>query len=334
MELLELIGQSAFCVKDGKITAANRAALQRQISPERELKPMLCEYAEEYDAFEDGILYLRLQVDGTQYDATVTRTDEGDLFLLDDPYTDEALKSMTLCSMHLRSQLSGVMSSLEGQTDSALIRGIYKLQRTVCNMSDIAYYRSGKVQTDTLEIGSVIYEIVEKASVLLGKSGRTLRFTGLREQVFTQGNYELIERAVYNLISNAAKFTDSEITVTAAKKGSSVLLTVEDSGDGISEDLYSTLFNRYQRQPGIEDGRFGIGLGLSLVRAAAAVHGGTVLVTRGKSGGTKVTMSIAIRPSSKDTVRTPAVKLSDYAGGNDHALVELSDVLPVEVYSL
>ena len=159
---------------------------------------------------------------------------------------------------------------------------------------------------------------------------------GLREQVFTQGNYELLERAVYNLLSNAVKFSDKtgEITVTLNQTGKSVFLTIEDNGESIAQDLYATLFSRYQRQPGIEDGRFGIGLGLALVRSAASVHGGTVLVTGNKSGGTRVTFSIAARPSSEDTVRTPALKLSDYAGGSDHALVELSDVLPHELYTM
>ena len=336
MEILDMIGQPGFVVKNNKILAANRAAQQRQITPEQELLPMLREYAEDYAAFEDGILYLPVLADGTVFDATVKRTEEGDVFLLDDPYTDEQLRSMALCAQHLRAQLSGVMSSAEEQVGPGLLRSVYKLQRTVCNMSDVAYYRTGKVQTNTLEIGSAVYEIIEKAAAILEKSGRTVCFTGIREQVFTQGNYELLERAVYNLLSNAVKFSGngSRINVTLKKSGRSVFLTVEDEGEGIEEDLYATLFSRYQRQPGIEDGRFGIGLGLALVRSAASVHGGTVLVTRAKNGGARVTLSIAIRPPAKDTVRTPALKLSDYAGGNDHALVELSDVLPAELYTL
>ena len=67
-----------------------------------------------------------------------------------------------------------------------------------------------------------------------------------------------------------------------------------------------------------------------LIRSTAAVHGGTVLVDHPDGVGTRITISFAIR-QGKATLRSPRMRI-DYAGERDHALVELSDVLPAHLY--
>ena len=76
----------------------------------------------------------------------------------------------------------------------------------------------------------------------------------------------------------------------------------------------------------------GIGLGMVLIRSAAAAHGGTVLVRRMPDGGTSITMTLAIRKKTDSTLTSPILHM-DYAGGFDHALMELADVLPARLYA-
>ena len=108
-------------------------------------------------------------------------------------------------------------------------------------------------------------------------------------------------------------------------------LTIEDSGSGIAETVRVNLFRRYQREPGIEDSRYGLGLGLAIVRTAAANHGGTVLISNGREGGTRITMTLAIRQDDSTILRSPLLR-PDYTGGFDHGLVELADCLNPEYY--
>ena len=68
-----------------------------------------------------------------------------------------------------------------------------------------------------------------------------------------------------------------------------------------------------------------------MIRAAASHHGGAVLIDRPPQGGTRVTMTLAIRQDPVSQLRSPLLKV-DYAGERDHALIELSDVLPAEYY--
>ena len=142
-----------------------------------------------------------------------------------------------------------------------------------------------------------------------------------------------IQQVISNLIDNALKFMPQGGTIQAKllRRGQKLYLSILDSGSGIPENARSDLFSRYAREPGVEDGRYGIGLGLVLIRSAAQQHGGTVLVDQPTQPGTRVTMTLAIRPGASDHVRSPSLKV-DYAGERDHGLLELSDVLPADLY--
>ena len=118
--------------------------------------------------------------------------------------------------------------------------------------------------------------------------------------------------------------------VKLTSNGKMARLTVEDHGDGIAHHVQGTLFHRYMREPAIEDSRFGLGLGMTLVRTAAALHGGTVLLEQ--AGGTRVTMTMAIHKTAPQELRSPILRLGDYAGGRDLGLLEFSDSLPTDCY--
>ena len=100
---------------------------------------------------------------------------------------------------------------------------------------------------------------------------------------------------------------------------------------GIAENLRGSIHRRYLRQPTIEDGRYGLGLGMVLIRSAAACHKGTVLIDQPEDTGTRITMTLAIRRNSDPTLRSPILRV-DYAGERDHALLELADALPTSLY--
>lgn len=339
MELIEMIKQPAFCVQDNKIVACNHSAQARQITTESNLDDLLGEHADAYKAFVDGVLYLQITADGENFNATITRTTNGDVFLLDTIFTDSALQAMALSSQHLRNQLSSVMvqavERLDQEEDGSIIRGLYRLQRMLCNMSDLPLYRSKPAPTEMLELGAAVQEIMEKANTLLSEADYHIDYVAPKDMLFACGDYEMLERAIFNLLSNAAKHSPKGSTFKTSLTGNGKVasISIEDSGSGISSELYGNLFTRYQREPSIEDGLCGIGLGMSLVQSVAAFHGGTVLITRTANGGTRVVLSISMRTPKEPQLRSPTFRFSDYAGGNDHGLLEFSDILPPKMYS-
>ena len=95
--------------------------------------------------------------------------------------------------------------------------------------------------------------------------------------------------------------------------------------------IKGSIHSRYLRQPGIEDSRFGIGLGMVLIRSTAALHGGTVLIDQPQGSGTRITMTLAIRQNTGGQLRSPMLRV-DYSGERDHGLLELSESLPAFLY--
>ena len=69
---------------------------------------------------------------------------------------------------------------------------------------------------------------------------------------------------------------------------------------------------------------------MTLVRSAASIHGGTVLLEQ--TTGTRVAMTIAIRKEVPGSLRSPKLRIGDYAGGRDLGLLEFSEVLPTSAY--
>lgn len=337
--LLDQIPQPGFLVKDDHILKANQAAKALMLAPGLSFSPLLNGDSEEYTAFEEGQLCMTLTAGTHRHNAVISRMGDMDLVLLDSPEEPEEFRSMALVSMELRSPLMQAISNAQRLTADSddpaaakMNQSLMQMLRLVSNMADISRYTASS-RMEVRDVDAFLLELFEKARTLTeGKAA--LSFEGLRQPVFSLIDPEQLERAVWNILSNCVKFLPQGGSIQAklTRQGHMLRLTVEDSGSGIAETIRSTLFRRYLRQPGIEDNRYGLGLGLAIVRTAAANHGGTVLISSGRDGGTKITMTLAIRQDSENCLRSPLFR-PDYTGGWDHGLVELADCISPDFYS-
>ncbi|WP_248579519.1 PAS domain-containing sensor histidine kinase [Nocardioides sp. InS609-2] len=113
--------------------------------------------------------------------------------------------------------------------------------------------------------------------------------------VSVYGDRAAMERVLVNLLSNAVKFTPGEgrITVTVAADNGRAVLTVSDTGIGVGKDDQAQLFNRFFRAEEANERAIpGSGLGLSIVHAIVAGHGGVVGVESQPGGGTTISVSL------------------------------------------
>jgi signal transduction histidine kinase len=104
------------------------------------------------------------------------------------------------------------------------------------------------------------------------------------ESALVAGSPDELHRLALNLMENAIKHTPPGTHVHAAVERSNghVVLTVTDDGPGIPAHLRDRIFERFTRGDGDRGGSFG--LGLSIVRAVAESHAGTVVLARGDGG--------------------------------------------------
>ena len=149
--------------------------------------------------------------------------------------------------------------------------------------------------------------------------------------IYCPADLEILKKAIYNLISNAIKGSPQKGTINIAVEsvGEKIRFSIQNADNGLGAE--ADLFSRYLRSPQIEDGRHGIGLGLTIAQLAASTHNGVLLMDRPKSGSIRFTLTISTRRQDGDLVRSPIMQI-DFGGGLKTSLVELSDVLPVSAF--
>lgn len=344
--MLDLMAQPAFCVRDGKIIKVNPAAAAFLIEPGISVQSLLQTGAEEYAEFHGGCLYLTLSLAGHSIGATVSRMQGFDVFCMERSDMDAHLRALTLAAGELREPLGSLLTVADKvfpdaakgdpETQAQLAhmnRSLFRMLRIVSNMSDAGRYTTDSgMRQEVRNICAVVDEVFQRATALTEHTGISLHYTGCPECIYTLVDEQKLERMIFNILSNAIKFTPAGGSIDAklTHRGTKLYLSICDSGSGIDEKLRGTLFSRYLREPGLEGPHQGLGLGMVLIRSTAALHGGTVLIDHPENAGTRVTVSFSIRQGD-GTVRSPRMRI-DYAGERDRGLVELSDVLPNHLY--
>jgi two-component system, OmpR family, sensor histidine kinase MprB len=145
-----------------------------------------------------------------------------------------------------------------------------------------------------------LLEVVERALARAARRAPGVHFEVNLMPWSLLGDANALERAVLNLLDNAAKWSPAAATVTvrlAPTGRGTAAVDVADAGPGIAEADLPYIFERFYRS---SDARPlpGSGLGLAIVAQAAARHGGTVRASRRPAGGTLMTLELPGRPST------------------------------------
>lgn len=340
--MLELLPGPAFAVRDGMIVLCNREAKTCLIEPGTPVNDILLTGQEEYPRLDSGCLYLSIHTAGAKWEACVTRLEDVSLFRLEQEGVPAEIKAMSLLCTELRYPVSNLSTLTErilakagDKTSSALAnQEICKILRTLNNVSNAERYMSpGEHPLEERDICAIIRELLEETSALLEEANIHLHWKLPQQRIFTALNYDLLRQCVYNLLDNAAKFTEpgGAIEAELIQVGKSLRFTVTDQGCGIPPEERTSIFTRYTIQPGVREGRQSLGLGMALTRAAARLHGGAVLVDAPEHGGTRVTVTFSVRALPPTALRSPIPLM--YVQPDDNALVMLSNVLPRKLYA-
>jgi two-component system sensor histidine kinase KdpD len=112
----------------------------------------------------------------------------------------------------------------------------------------------------------------------------------------------MVERIIENLLVNAARHTPigTPVHINVRARADSVIITVEDEGHGIPDELKESLFDPFRQGPGAL-GK-GVGIGLSLVKRFAELHGGSAKVEDAPGGGARFVILLPGRVEAKDSV--------------------------------
>ena len=181
------------------------------------------------------------------------------------------------------------------------------LQRMIEDLLDLSRATSGKleIRREPVAVGPIVASVLETMRPSAAARGVILEESATAEETLVAGDHDRLAQVVINLVSNALKFTPSggRVGVAVSRDEGDVLITVRDTGLGISPDAQQQIFDPFrQAGPKVTGPEGGLGLGLTIARQIVDLHGGTIEV-----------FSDGIGSGSRFTIRLPALE-----GAVDH----------------
>jgi PAS domain S-box-containing protein len=188
-----------------------------------------------------------------------------------------------------------------GKAIAVIIRNAQAQARLIDDMLDMSRILSGKLRLEMarVDLGAAIDAAVDAVRPSATARGITVRVDVASDIGYVTGDFDRLQQIVWNLVSNAVKFTprDGALTVTAAREGSHVTLRVSDTGRGIPREHLRMVFERFRQLDNSSTrNQSGLGLGLAIVRYLVEAHGGTVTAdSAGLNQGSTFTVTLPMQ---------------------------------------
>jgi len=161
-----------------------------------------------------------------------------------------------------------------------------------------------KIEAGKLELEAIAFDLAEAVrgahdafTALAGAKGLTLRLAIAPDaRGIYLGDPTRVRQVLYNLISNAVKFTEKgEVGIEAARDGAGLRLIVSDTGPGIAAERLSRLFLKFEQADASTSRRYGgTGLGLAIARDLARLMGGDIEVESEPGRGSRFTLRLPL----------------------------------------
>lgn len=214
-------------------------------------------------------------------------------------------KMLNFLSHDIRSPITSLLSLTQSQqrrqgSAEALAEEIEPLARRSLKLADdfLRLARAEAVEIASfceIDFISVVCNAMDEIYIKAKAKNITLKSAFSEDEIWLLGDPGLLERALFNLMENAIKFSPqlSQITISVDRKEAQVVCQVTDQGEGIPEAQLQEIFLPFvQSSLNTSSATQGIGLGLSFVKVVADKHHGSVEATNNELGG--ATFSITI----------------------------------------
>jgi signal transduction histidine kinase len=215
-------------------------------------------------------------------------------------------------SHELRTPLTSILANLEllaevldgdqGEAARSALRSSRRMRRLVADLLLLARADAKReLPHEPTDLGRVVVE----AAAELGPVADGHELDVNTEHAVVAGSPDELHRLALNLMENAIKHTPpgTHVRAEVEQADGNVVLTVADDGPGIPPELGERIFERFTRGDGDRGGSFG--LGLSIVRAVAEAHHGTVTLDSDENGARFVVTLPAAESLLHETLRSP-----------------------------
>ncbi|MDW8141765.1 MAG: ATP-binding protein, partial [Candidatus Bipolaricaulota bacterium] len=224
--------------------------------------------------------------------------------------SEELRRQMVLDIAHeLRNPLMIQQSHLELLLDRVTeltpqqIETIYQqnllLGRLVRDLQLLALADAGELPVErvSLSLAEVVQSVSDQMAPALQEKEITLQTRGSSQELIVYGDRQRLEQVLMNLLENARRYTPirGAIKVSATSQNGEALVSVEDSGPGISPEDLPHLFDRfYRRDKSRARASGGTGLGLAIAKALVEAHGGKIWAENLPNGGARFSFTLPL----------------------------------------
>jgi CheY-like chemotaxis protein/two-component sensor histidine kinase len=187
-------------------------------------------------------------------------------------------------------------------------RQVQQMSRLVDDLLDVSRIASGKIELrlERMAIASAVANAVEITRPLIERGRHEFSLTTPPEPLHVQADPARLAQIFSNLITNAAKYTDpgGRIAIAVEREGDNALVRVTDTGIGIPAEMLSDIFDMFVQVARTGDhSQGGLGIGLTLVKRLAELHGGSVEArSAGPGKGSEFRVRLPLAPERVDTV--------------------------------
>ena len=200
---------------------------------------------------------------------------------------------LAMLSHELRNPLAPIRTALEvirriappdpklAWASDIMVRQLRQLTRLVEELLDVARISQGKIvlKREKVDLNAVIAHSVETAQPNLDTRRQTLRVSSFSEPLWLHGDFARLAQVVSNLLHNASKYSEdgSAIELNTSVESNGAVIRVRDRGIGIDPELLPRIFDLFtQGARGLDRAQGGLGVGLTLARRLAQMHGGGI----------------------------------------------------------
>ncbi len=180
---------------------------------------------------------------------------------------------------------------------------VRRLARLVRSMLNLAKIEAGELKPNLTSF-SVLEPIVDTLVTFEPRiDQKRIEIQGLDiDRVNLYADNDLVHQVMYNLIENAIKFVDEDgyIRFSFNPAGDMTVISIKNSGDGLSEDELPLVFDRFyktDKSRGLD--KTGVGLGLNIVRSIIRLHGGKIMVRSVKGEYTEFIFTLPNKPTDE-----------------------------------
>ena len=192
----------------------------------------------------------------------------------------------------LANQYFGQLNDRQQEYVSGILQSSQQLLSLINNILDLATIEAGLMvlEIESIDLRATLITMLNLVQERVRTKRLQVEFKCAEDIGRLEADERRLKQIVFNLLNNAIKYTPAggEITLGASAKGSDILISVSDSGIGISHEEHDHAFERFWQADNPLARQGGTGLGLSLVKNFVELHGGTVTLDSDLDRGTTV----------------------------------------------